>query len=501
MNKCFLLFLFVSFSVFSSAQNDIDPNGYNVFYHPNGVKSSEGKMRDGKPDGFWKTYNDKGVLISEGNRKNFLLDSLWRFYNNDGRINMEVNYTNGKKDGIRTLYLPYEIRKENFVNGRRHGMTNIYYPEGSIWRQIPFQKGLENGFAYIFNKEGRIVEVQTYDRGYVVSRERINRFDSQQKKHGRWKWFYSDMQVRKMGTYFHGKEDGIFVEFDTDGSAINSKRYKDGNPIDETESYEHIVIKKDYYSNGQVKNEVSYSGDQRHGLSKEYDKNGHITGGAVYYKGRLTGKGLITDNGLKQGKWFELYADSTIRAEGQFIDDKRYGQWLFYYPNAKLEQRGLYDINGNPDGKWMWYYSNGNIWRTEYFKNGMHDGSSIEYNPKGEIISKGNYFQGKRIGKWIVSYGDHREVGEYANGRKTGLWKYFHDNGKQSFNGKFVEGQPHGVHSYYYENGKMREQGKYQMGRKHGTWREYATDGTLLVWITYKNGKEEKIDGVFVSND
>ena len=50
------------------AQNDIDPNGYNIFYYPNGTKSSEGHFENGKPEGYWKTYHENGVLKSEGNR-------------------------------------------------------------------------------------------------------------------------------------------------------------------------------------------------------------------------------------------------------------------------------------------------------------------------------------------------------------------------------------------------------------------------------------------------
>ena len=65
--------------VVSIAQESIDPNGYNVFYYPNGQKSSEGMLKDGQPEGWWKSYNEQGVLVSEGNRKDHLLDSVWKW--------------------------------------------------------------------------------------------------------------------------------------------------------------------------------------------------------------------------------------------------------------------------------------------------------------------------------------------------------------------------------------------------------------------------------------
>ena len=65
MEKIFIVVAFVAFSLLSSgyAQEAIDPNGYNVFYYPNGQKSSEGLLKDGQPEGWWRSYNEQGVLV------------------------------------------------------------------------------------------------------------------------------------------------------------------------------------------------------------------------------------------------------------------------------------------------------------------------------------------------------------------------------------------------------------------------------------------------------
>ena len=95
------------------AQNNVIPDSLTIFYHPNGIKSSEGYMLNGKPEGYWKTYSEDGVLISEGNRKNYLLDSLWKFYDENGELKMEINYREGKKNGMRTTYREREKIEEN----------------------------------------------------------------------------------------------------------------------------------------------------------------------------------------------------------------------------------------------------------------------------------------------------------------------------------------------------------------------------------------------------
>lgn len=95
----FILFLFNFFCLVIKSQ-DINSNGYNIFYYDNGVKSSEGTMRDGKADGYWKNYYKNGLLKIEGNRKNYLLDSIWKFYSDNGKITKAVNYLDGKKTAI-----------------------------------------------------------------------------------------------------------------------------------------------------------------------------------------------------------------------------------------------------------------------------------------------------------------------------------------------------------------------------------------------------------------
>ena len=94
MKKWILGLVLLSGVAFCQAQDSTflhDPD-YKIFYYPNGMKSSEGRIVDGKPDGWCKSYNEKGVLVSEGNRKNFLLDSLWTFYNDDATVRMKVHY-------------------------------------------------------------------------------------------------------------------------------------------------------------------------------------------------------------------------------------------------------------------------------------------------------------------------------------------------------------------------------------------------------------------------
>ena len=87
-HKIYILnYLFIIMFVYNG-YSQINKNGYNVFYYPNGEISSEGTLKNGQPDGYWKTYYESGVLKTEGKRKFFLLDSVWDFYHENGKIDI-----------------------------------------------------------------------------------------------------------------------------------------------------------------------------------------------------------------------------------------------------------------------------------------------------------------------------------------------------------------------------------------------------------------------------
>jgi antitoxin component YwqK of YwqJK toxin-antitoxin module len=198
----FILLCFV-FVANIKAQESALPNGDSItkFYYPNGQLSSEGTMRDGKPDGYWKTYNEKGFLKSEGNRKFFLLDSVWKFYDDSARLLVSITYLADKKNGLKTTYREGEIVSENFVNDVKQGPTTYYYPDGKVRLIINFVSGLENGVARELAPDGSVITYMEYKKGFLVSRERINRKDSKGLKQGRWKYFYDNFNLKLEGVY------------------------------------------------------------------------------------------------------------------------------------------------------------------------------------------------------------------------------------------------------------------------------------------------------------
>ncbi len=486
------------FSIFSVtfAQNQIDPNGYNIFYYPNGVKSSEGNMRSGQPDGYWKTYHENGTLKSEGNRKEFLLDSTWKFYDESGKIVLLINYLKGLKDGKRITYREGETVEENFVKDVKQGLTNYYYPDGSLYRTINFADGLEDGLAKEFAEDGRVVLLTTYRKGFLVSRERINRLDAENRKQGNWKFFHANGLVSLEGRYLNDQKNGYFKEYDQNGKLITASKWLDGEKQEDVDELAKLEVVRDYYPDGKVMIFQTFKNGVPHGVRREFSEEGEIVAGYVYENGKRIAEGITGQDGVRNGPWKDFYSTGQLRAEGLYQDGQQVGKWKFYHLNGTLEQTGEFDRQGRPVGKWVWYYPSGNLLREENYLNGKADGMMTEFTEDGDIIAEGDFIDGEEEGPWIYDLGNFKEEGGYSYGLRHGVWKHYYDDGTLNFEGEFVDGRPHGKHLHYWDNGNIKDEISYQMGIRQGDAKSYNYDGTLLLTITFDNGAEIRYDGL-----
>lgn len=499
--KTLSVVVIVLFQPMLFAQNSATDTTTAVYRFQNGNVSSEGLLVNGKPDGYWKTYHENGRLKSEGNRKHFLLDSTWKFYDETGNKTLEINYKEGRKQGLRTTYQKDEVVVENFEQDIKQGYTLFYDGRMRLVKKIPFENGLENGQAWQYDSLGTITEMVTYKKGYITARERINRRDSDGKPHGMWKWFYDNGSLKSEGSFKNGLKNGIFKYFDQAGNLTAIEKYVDDIRQDSAEEVARLELKRDYYPSGKVKVEATYKKGVPEGIRREFDEDGNVIESFTFSKGVMVAKGIISNEGLNEGSWKELYPNGMTKSEGIYHHGKRRGEWLFYYPDGALEQKGTYNEKGLPHGEWTWFYKGGNIHRQEHYRNGERDGKLVEYSPEGFILSEGDYISNREEGFWVVQNGFQREEGSFSEGMLTGLWKHFGQNEQLLFEGSFIEDNPHGLHTWYYDDGTKKEQGKYIMGRKDGIWQKWAEDGSLIIMVEYENGIESAYDGVKIEEE
>ena len=95
-----------------------------------------------------------------------------------------------------------------------------------------------------------MIQLIVYKKGYVVERERINRYDLDRQPHGKWKWFYDEEILRLEGTFKHGLKNGYFKEYDREGNLLSATKYVDGEKIEKAEELVKLEIRTDYYPDG-----------------------------------------------------------------------------------------------------------------------------------------------------------------------------------------------------------------------------------------------------------
>lgn len=497
--KKYLYILILIFLTSLKIEAQTDSIYYKKFYYDSGKISSEGFIENGKPNKYWKTYYPNGNLKSEGNRENFKLDSTWKFYKPDGELKLVINYKQGLKHGLRITYLPDKTLEENFEEDKKHGESRIYYENDSLWKVIPFENGLQEGKAYEYARDGRIITITHYKNGFINRTEYINRKDQQGRKHGTWKYYYPNGNIKRIENYTFGVKSGYFKYFNLEGNLKKVEKYYNGQIEEDPPELAELDIKKEYYPDGSIKAMGSYKDGVAEGVTRYYTEDGEIEKAFVFKNGRIIGKGIVDKLGEKQGKWKEYYDFGVLKAEGEYLNDKRIGLWKYYHPNKKLEQIGKFNRKGESVGEWKWYYPDGSIRKEEVFIKGVLDGPYVEYFRDSTILMQGEYFNGSREGFWTISVHGYKQEGEYLEGMRTGTWKHYYPDGQLAFKGSYVDGIPDSKHIWYHKNGKRKKQGSYIVGMREGTWNYYNYEGQLILTIRYENGIEKEYNAVRIT--
>ena len=155
-----------------------------------------------------------------------------------------------------------------------------------------------------------------------------------------------------------------------------------------------------------------------------------------------------------------LAADGTLAAEGQTVNHRQEGPWLYYFPSGTKQAEGTWHKD-KQFGPWTWWFADGKQqYHGSYLEGGLRDGVWQAWHPSGQLASEG----------------------AYRLDRQDGPWRYWHSDGK------------------------LFAAGAFDLGVKHGWWLKTAADGTPLEaglflkglkvgpWATWQDGKPQLTD-------
>jgi uncharacterized protein len=481
-------------------------NGYVKFYYPNGAISSEGLMINGKPDGVWKTYYVTDITKSEGKRVNHLLDSIWVFYNETGDTTDKISYILGKRNGYCYKYGVFNeinstkrniiISKELYVNDNKEGLSYYYYANGKLKEIINYWNNKKHGLSREYNSDSVLITQNEYFNDYLVDRQLLNRTVNH-KPNGIWREYYRNGNLKKEEIFKEGELNGYVKEYDIKGSLINNQLYRAGK-IQNIEKSDSLDIEEriTWFSDKKIKTRFYFKNNVPIGIHREYNEDGKVINTWIYdNNGKLIGKGIINDDGSREGKFSYFYDDGSVKSEGEYSNNRQNGKWLFYFKKGSFEQIGNFS-NGFFQGLWKWFYPDSSLLRIENFNMGNKNGLYFELSQTGDTIVKGYYSDNLRSGFWMIKSGDVTEMGNFLNDLREGVWKAFYANNVLMYEGNYINGNPDGKHFFYYDNKIIKEEQFYVNGIKEKVWKKYNEDGTLFISITYQNDMETYVNGV-----
>jgi antitoxin component YwqK of YwqJK toxin-antitoxin module len=193
----------------------------------------------------------------------------------------------------------------------------------------------------------------------------------------------------------------------------------------------------------------------------------------------------------KQGKWVKRDAQNRIVYEGQFKDDKPYGEFKYYYETGQVKNISVFSNNGTvartklffEDGKMMAMgkyiaEKKDSIWK--YF-------SEVD----GMLLKEDSYIAGKKNGI-CKTYNFDSTIARQETWKMDvlhGPVKEWFQMGRLKMEGNYVNGELDGKAIYYFPEGTPCAAGNFKKGVKDGTWTYQTANGKKASQEIYKEGK------------
>ena len=339
----------------------------------------------------------------------------WEYYK-DNLLQKVTNYADGET--IKAT--------ATMVRGKVDGTNFMYDRNGKKEYERTLKNGVAEGYERQFDENGNITVEFLYKNGkregkafQIINRGRANEYTMtasfRNGQHdGEYLETFANGTIKEKGNYTEGKRQGVWEFFKRDGTHDRP-----------TEEYvDNIVVRRiEYFTDDKVSREINFNSEgKKHGVEKEYDyEDGKLVKEQNYVDGKLLGKQMrrmssslygryfeyCTYNaaGKKDGEYLETFEDGgKMKARGAYENDKKVGAWLYGNASGDFPPKEEVYENGVVRSVKMYVISDfyGNYFElTKYNERGQKDGEFLEiWDKGGKTKTKGQYAQGRKVGVW-----------------------------------------------------------------------------------------------------
>ncbi len=196
---------------------------------------------------------------------------------------------------------------------------------------------------------------------FILAQDKLNQFDEKGLRHGVWKGYHEESKrPRYEGTFIHGKETGIFKYFDDTkaGTIIATRDFSKGDGSCYTIFFDQ---KNNKVSEGLVKNKLFegqwkyYHKESKDIMTLENYKNGKLNGiRKVFYKENELAEEVNYVDGKKNGLGKTFGENGKQIDEHNYVNDDLEGKAVYFDVTGKKLYEGTYKNNAKI-GIWKFY--------------------------------------------------------------------------------------------------------------------------------------------------
>ncbi len=367
----------------------------------------------------------------------------------EGKPTREIPYVNGKVHGVQKRFggmgSSDQVVHTEYREGKRNGIQRTFDAKGQIVSEISFSDDRESGLSRTFHANGKVKRetlvaandqqslTHDYDEQGRLEGVRCGRQVTGPAGRGTCRYrdysgvletFWPGGAVRTRAQFKAGLMDGTFERFDRNGAPQHREEMQAG--------YVHGTARA-LGAEGRVLQEAQFNEGVRHGMLKVFHE---------------TGK-LIEELTFDQG---ELMRERTYYLNGELRADTQRG-------NERVQARG--------------YWDNGKL---------RFEGSFLAPGARDSRPNRNTTFtplqierdRDRRYNEWGAVYGHWPR-----NMRGDGVEKYFYENGGPASEVILKEGRREGLARAWHENGKLSAEAVYAGGRIT-VRREFDENGVLI---------------------
>ena len=286
---------------------------------------------------------------------------------------------------------------------------------------------------------------------------------------------------------------------------------KDGLP-DSIRTFKNQMLHGEYinyFGNGKPNELMEYAENKKYGYYMELDeKGGKVSIGEyrndtphghwIWWQNRIKTRELMFNNGLKNGPLKVYDKLGKMKIIGYYNNDQKDGEWKWFSDQNGLDSLIVYK-NNKYNGDYKIWHANGSQAVIGYYNMGLKNDEWEWFNKKGQKDSIKIYYDtGQLFGSTIYYDGKQpRKIMTYINNKLNGEITSFYRDGTTESEITFANGLRSGSYKYWDSEGKLEEEGAYLKDNLHGLILRWYTTEQLSSIAMFSSGKLQGLLRVF----